>query len=146
MIERRNIEILLVEDSPADVRLTREAFKAVEIQHTLRVVHDGESALEFLRNASCPRPDIVLLDLNLPGISGHEVLAEIRRDPELTMTPVCILSTSSAESDVLDAYRAHTNCYVVKPIDLTEFRRVLQQIESFWSSVAKIPPRTRATQ
>ena len=135
------IDILLVEDSPSDVRLTREAFKANEIQHVLHVVHDGESALEFLRTSTNPRPDLILLDLNLPGMSGHEVLEQIRADEDLTTLPVCILSTSSADADVVEAYRNHTNCYVAKPLELPDFRRVLQHIETFWSKVALVPPR-----
>lgn len=134
------IQILLVEDNPADVRLTREVFKQAKLANALSVAEDGETALEMLRAPDKhPRPDLILLDLNLPGIDGRELLQEIKRDPALLAIPVCILTTSRAEQDVLTAYQHHTNCYIVKPVDLNQFVRVVQQIEDFWFSIVRLP-------
>jgi CheY-like chemotaxis protein len=133
------IEILLVEDNPADVRLTVEVFKQAKLRNTLHVAHDGETALAMLRAPEGRRPDLILLDLNLPGIDGREVLKEVKTDPALLSIPVCILTTSRAESDVLNAYQRHTNCYIVKPVDLNQFISVVQQIQEFWFSVVKLP-------
>jgi CheY-like chemotaxis protein len=135
----RAIEILLVEDNPADIRLTTEIFKQAKLRNTLHVAEDGETALAMLRDPTLPRPDLVLLDLNLPGIDGREVLLEIKSDPALRSIPVCVLTTSQAEQDILTAYHRHTNCYIVKPVDLNQFIRVVQQIEDFWFSVVKLP-------
>jgi len=134
------IQILLVEDNPADVRLTREVFKQAKLANSLSVAEDGETALAMLRAPDQhPRPHLILLDLNLPGIDGRELLQEIKGDPALRAIPVCILTTSRAEQDVLAAYEHHTNCYIVKPVDLNQFGRVVQQIEDFWFSIVRLP-------
>jgi chemotaxis family two-component system response regulator Rcp1 len=134
------IEVLLVDDSPADVRLTLEALSEAKIRNTVHVVYDGESALEFLRKPGQRRPDLILLDLNLPGLDGREVLAEIKGDPELAIIPVVILTTSRAEEDIVRTYRLHANCYVTKPVDLNQFIRVVQSIEDFWFQVVRLAP------
>ena len=137
------IEILLVEDNPADVRLTREALKEGIIVNNLSVVHDGVDAMAFLRRqgkyALAPRPDIVLLDLNLPKKDGREVLAELKEDPNLRRIPVVVLTTSKAEQDILKAYDLHANCYVTKPVDLDEFMLLVRSIEEFWLAVVRLP-------
>jgi chemotaxis family two-component system response regulator Rcp1 len=137
------IEILLVEDSPADVDLTREALDDAKLHNNLHVVTDGVEALEFLRRegsyADAPRPDLVLLDLNLPKKDGREVLAEIKADPILRRIPVVILTTSQAEQDILKSYDLHANCYVTKPVDLDQFVTVVRSIENFWLVIAKLP-------
>lgn len=133
------IEILLVDDSEADVRLTQEALKEAKVRNRIHVAYDGESALEFLRRPGQRRPDLILLDLNLPGLDGREVLAEIKSDPELAVIPVVILTTSRAEEDILRTYRLHANCYITKPVDLNQFIRVVQSIEDFWFSVVRLP-------
>jgi CheY-like chemotaxis protein len=132
------IEILLVDDSPADVRLTIEALKEAKVRNQIHVAEDGESALEFLRTPGRRRPDLIFLDLNLPGIDGREVLEEIKSDPELAIIPVVILTTSRAEEDVLRTYRLHANCFITKPVDLQQFIRVVQSIENFWFSVVRL--------
>lgn len=132
------IEILLVDDSPADVRLTIEALKEAKVRNQIHVAVDGEAALEFLRTPGQRRPDLIFLDLNLPGIDGREVLAEIKSDPELAIIPVVILTTSRAEEDVLRTYQLHANCYITKPVDLPQFIRVVQSIEDFWFSVVRL--------
>jgi CheY-like chemotaxis protein len=131
--------ILLVEDNPADARLTIEAFQRADAQLQVEVCEDGESALARLRDPSVPLPQLVLLDLNLPGIDGREVLETIKADPALRRVPVCILTTSRADEDVERAYGQHTNAYVVKPVDLNAFRAAIQQIERFWFSTAQLP-------
>jgi chemotaxis family two-component system response regulator Rcp1 len=133
------IEILLVEDNPADVRLTVEVFKQAKLRNTLHVAEDGETALAMLRDPARSRPDLILLDLNLPGMDGREVLEDIKTDPALRSIPVCILTTSRAEHDILSAYQHHTNCYIVKPVDLNQFISVVQQIQDFWFAVVKLP-------
>lgn len=133
------IEILLVEDSPADARLTREALTEARILNRLHVVETGEDALDYLRNG--PRlPDLILLDLNLPGIDGREVLREIKSDSELSIIPVVVLTTSSSDQDALEAYKLHANCYITKPVDLDQFIRVVTTIQEFWVSIVKLPP------
>jgi chemotaxis family two-component system response regulator Rcp1 len=132
------IDILLVDDSPADVRLTIEALKEGKIRNQIHVAEDGESALEFLRTPGRRRPDLIFLDLNLPGIDGREVLTEIKSDPELAIIPVVVLTTSRAEEDVLRTYRLHANCYITKPVDFHQFIRVVQSIEDFWFSVVRL--------
>ena len=132
------IEILLVDDSEADVRLTIEALKEVKVRNRIHVAYDGESAMEFLRNPAQRRPDLILLDLNLPGMDGREVLAEIKGDPDLSIIPVVILTTSQAEEDILRTYRLHANCYISKPVDLQQFIRVVQSIEDFWFTIVKL--------
>ena len=136
------IEILLVEDNPADARLTAEVFKQAKLRNVLHVAEDGETALAMLRDPARRRPDLILLDLNLPGIDGREVLLELKSDPELFAIPVCVLTTSRAEQDILTAYHRHTNCYIVKPVDLNQFIHVVQQIEDFWFAVVKLPGAT----
>ena len=137
------IEILLVEDSPADVLITREAFQEARLSNNLHVVEDGVRAMEFLLQkeefASSPRPDLILLDLNLPRKNGREVLGEIKDDPELRVIPVIVLTTSHAEQDVLDAYGMHANCYIVKPIGFENFVQAVQSIQRFWFSVVTLP-------
>lgn len=133
------IRILLVEDNPADSRLTVEVFKQARIANVLEIAEDGETALAMLRDPGHPRPELVLLDLNLPGIDGREVLLELKSDPDLLSIPVCILTTSQAEKDVMMAYERHTNCYIVKPVDLHQFVNVVQQIEEFWFSIVRLP-------
>lgn len=141
--EVRVIEILLVEDNPADVRLTREAFKEGRIDNRLNVAKDGVEALEYLqrrgRYAGATRPDMILLDLNLPKKDGREVLAEIKVDEQLCGIPVVILSTSQNEDDVRSSYDLHANCYISKPVDLDQFISVVHSIEKFWLEVAQLP-------
>ena len=137
------IEILLVEDSPGDVRLTREAFKDARVLVNLQVAGDGEEAMAFLKRegkySSKPRPDIILLDLNLPKKDGRVVLAEIKEDPKLQTIPVVILTTSASEADVLKSYSLHANCYITKPVDLDGFLKVVKSIDGFWLSVVRLP-------
>ncbi len=137
------VEILLVEDNPGDVRLTQEALKEAKVRNNLYVVGDGEKALAFLHQEGefkdAPRPDIILLDLNLPKKNGQEVLAEIKSDPSLRRIPVVILTTSKAEEDILRSYDLHANCYITKPVDFEQFIKVVQSIEEFWLTVVKLP-------
>jgi len=138
------IEILLVEDSPGDADLTREALEGGKLHNTLHVVADGEAAMDFLRkrgqHARAPRPDLILLDLNLPKKDGREVLAEIKADEDLKRIPVVILTTSKAEEDILRTYNLHANCYITKPIDLSQFIKVVRSVEEFWLSIVQLPP------
>jgi CheY-like chemotaxis protein len=140
----RYIEILLVEDSPADILLTREAFEHNKIVNAIHVVEDGIQAIDFLYKrgayASAPRPDLILLDLNLPRKNGREVLAEIKADPDLRSIPIVVLTTSSADEDILRAYDLNANCYVVKPVGFDNFMQVIQSIRHFWFSVVTLPP------
>ena len=142
--ENRPVEILLVEDNPGDERLTREALKEGKVYSNLHWVKDGVEAMEFLRrqgkHASAPRPDIILLDLNLPKKDGREVLQDIKNDPELKRIPVVVLTTSKAEEDVLRTYDLHANCYVTKPVDLEKFIVVVKSIDVFWLTVVTLPP------
>jgi two-component system, chemotaxis family, response regulator Rcp1 len=145
MVERNGpIEILLVEDNPGDVRLTKEALKEGKVYSNLHTVKDGVEAMEFLRRegkySSVPRPDIILLDLNLPKKDGREVLQEIKSDERLRRIPVVVLTTSKAEEDVLRTYDLHANCYVTKPVDLEKFMVVVKTIDSFWLTVVTLPP------
>jgi CheY-like chemotaxis protein len=137
------IQVLLVEDSPGDVRLTREAFKDAKVYITLHVASDGEKAMAFLKRegeyANAPRPDLILLDLNLPKKDGREVLDEIKGSPTLKSIPVVILTTSSSETDILRSYQLHANCYITKPVALDGFLKVVKSIDSFWLSVVKLP-------
>jgi two-component system, chemotaxis family, response regulator Rcp1 len=139
------VQILLVEDNPADVRLTREAFRECKIQAVLSVVKDGVEAISCLRRqgrySDAPRPDLILLDLNLPRKNGREVLAEIKSDQDFKRIPVVILTTSSSETDIVASYNLHANAYVVKPTDMEKFGQVLQGIDRFWFSVAHLSPR-----
>jgi CheY-like chemotaxis protein len=137
------IEILLVEDSPGDVRLTQEALRDAKIQNNLQVVTDGEEAIAFLRRTGSytevPRPDLILLDLNLPKKDGREILAEIKADASLKTIPVVILTTSESEADILQSYQLHANCYITKPADLEGFMKIVRSIEGFWLSIVKFP-------
>jgi chemotaxis family two-component system response regulator Rcp1 len=137
------LEVLLVEDSPGDVRLTREAFKDAKVHIHLRVASDGAEAMAFLKregeHANAPRPDLILLDLNLPKKDGREVLAEIKENPALRSIPVVILTTSASESDILRSYELHANCYITKPVGLDGFLEVVRSIDNFWLSVVKLP-------
>jgi chemotaxis family two-component system response regulator Rcp1 len=137
------IEVLLVEDSPGDVRLTREALKDAKVHISLHVAADGIEAMAFLERTGsfvdAPRPDLILLDLNLPRKDGREVLKEIKESPALRSIPVVILTTSSSEADVLQSYELHANCYISKPVDLDGFLKVVQSIDNFWLSVVKLP-------
>lgn len=139
------VEILLVEDSAADVELTIEALQEAKIANRLNVVDDGTKALAFLRRQgeyqNVPRPDLILLDLNLPKKDGRQVLVEIKDDPALRTIPVVVLTTSRAEEDVLRAYSLHANCYITKPVDLDQFLRVIHSIEEFWLGIVRLPPR-----
>jgi two-component system, chemotaxis family, response regulator Rcp1 len=139
------IEILLVEDNPGDVDLTKEALQDAKIRNRLHVVDDGAKAVDFLYKrgeyVDAPRPDIVLLDLNLPKKDGRQVLEEIKADPELAEIPVVILTTSQAEEDILRSYQLHANCYITKPVDFKQFMHVVKAIEDFWLTVVKLPKR-----
>jgi chemotaxis family two-component system response regulator Rcp1 len=139
----RPIEILLVEDSPSDTDLTMEALGAGKVSNRLSIVEDGVKAMEFLRRqgryADAPRPDLILLDLNLPRKDGREVLAEVKADASLRHIPVVVLTTSQAEQDVLRAYSLHANCYVTKPVDFRQFIEVIRGIEDFWLTIVKLP-------
>lgn len=137
------IHVLLVEDDPGDVLITREAFAENKVRNNLSVVNDGVKALQFLRReaeyADVPRPDLILLDLNLPRMDGHEVLAHIKSDADLQRIPVVVLTTSDAEEDVLRSYDLHANAYVTKPVDFERFLGVVRQIDDFFVSVVKLP-------
>jgi two-component system, chemotaxis family, response regulator Rcp1 len=142
------IEVLLVEDSPGDVRLTREAFKDAKVHINLHVASDGTEAMAFLgrqgEQANVPRPDLILLDLNLPKKDGREVLEEIKESPALKSIPVVILTTSVSEADILRSYRLHANCYITKPVGLNGFLEVIESIDSFGLSVVKLPREDRS--
>jgi len=141
----RPIEILLVEDNPGDVRLTKEVLKEGKVMNVLNTVENGEEALAYLRRqgayAQTTRPDLILLDLNLPRKSGQEVLAEIKDDPDLKRIPVVILTVSEAEQDIIKSYNLHANCYITKPVNLEQFMEVIKTIEDFWLTVVMLPPR-----
>lgn len=143
MTDVQPIEILLVEDNAADVRLTKEALKEGKVSNNLTVARDGEEALEILRKkgayAGAARPDLILLDLNLPRKDGREVLATLKADPSLKHIPVVVLTTSSAEVDILKSYQLHANCYITKPVDLEQFVSVIRSIDEFWLTVVKLP-------
>jgi two-component system, chemotaxis family, response regulator Rcp1 len=142
--DRKLVEILLVEDNPGDVRLTKEALRDSKLRNRLIVAEDGVEALAVLRKegryVSTATPDLILLDLNLPRKSGREVLAEIKADPILRHIPVVVLTTSSADKDIIDVYDLQANCYVVKPVGLNEFITIVRSIEDFWLSIVKLPP------
>jgi chemotaxis family two-component system response regulator Rcp1 len=138
------VEILLIEDNPGDVRLTMEALKEGKVTNHLNVVGDGEDALALLRRegqfSDSPRPALILLDLNLPGKSGREVLAEIKSDESLRRIPVVVLTTSKTKQDILASYDLHANCYITKPVHLEQFLKAVKSIEDFWLSLVKLPP------
>lgn len=139
------IDILLVEDNPGDVRLAREALKESKVRNNIYVVEDGVEAMAFLRRKekyrNMPRPDLILLDLNLPRKSGREVLAEVKSDEGLKRIPVVILTVSKDEEDILKAYDLHCNCYITKPIDFGQFMKITRMIEEFWLEIVKLPPK-----
>lgn len=139
------IEVLLVEDDPGDELMTREAFEDNKIRNTLHVVRDGQEALDFLyrrgEHTEAPRPDLILLDLNLPKYDGRQVLEQIKQDPELSLIPVVVLTTSSAEEDILRSYKLHANAYVTKPVDLDQFIAAVRQIDEFFVTVVRLPGR-----
>ncbi len=139
----RSVKILLVEDNPGDARLTIEAMREAKVHNQMHVVEDGVEAMQFLRRqgryGDAPRPDLILLDLNLPKKDGREVLAEVKADPALKRIPVVVLTTSRAEEDVLRAYDLHANCYVTKPVDLAQFMKIVAQIDEFWVNVVTLP-------
>ena len=139
----RTIDILLVEDSLGDVRLTQETLRDAKVQNTLHIASDGMEATNFLwrrgKYANVPRPDLILLDLNLPKKSGREVLEEIKLDPSLKSIPVVVLTTSAAEEDIRRSYELHANCYITKPVDLDQFLKVVRTIDNFWLAIVKLP-------
>ena len=141
--DRSAVQILLVEDSPGDVNLTREALRGARIRNQLHVVGDGEEALDFLHrrgeHADAPRPDLVLLDLNLPRKDGRAVLEEVKSDPELLTIPVIVLTTSAAHEDVARAYAHHANCFITKPVDFGDFLAAIRQLEGFWLEIVRLP-------
>ena len=142
-VDSHPIDILMVEDNPGDIRLTQEALRENKMNNTLHVVKDGVEAMAFLRReetyADARRPDLILLDLNLPKKDGREVLREIKADKELGRIPVVILTTSQAEEDIIKTYDLHANCYISKPVDLEQFTQVVQSIEFFWLTIVKLP-------
>lgn len=139
-----SLEVLLVEDDPGDIVIAEEALRAGKVASTLHVVNDGVQALQFLRregeHASAPKPDLILLDLNLPRMGGHEVLEHVKSDPELRRIPIVVLTTSSAGEDIVRSYDLYANAYVSKPVDFDDFADVVKQIDEFFASVAKLPP------
>jgi len=139
----REVRILFVEDNEGDIVLTTEAMKEARISNHVTVVRDGEEALLFLlrkgKYAEAERPDLILLDINLPKIDGKEVLARIKNDPHLMTIPVVILTTSDSEKDIMDSYHNHANCYITKPVDFTKFMDVVHTIKDFWISIVQLP-------
>lgn len=145
MENRPFIQILLVEDGQGDAFLVTEALHAAKAPSRVTVVRDGEEALDFVHRTgkytSAPRPDVILLDLNMPGKSGHEVLAEIKADPDLRQIPVIVLTSSTADEDVIRAYDLHANCYITKPVDFADLTAVIASIAEFWAKIAVLPPK-----
>ena len=143
MPEYRPIEILLVEDNPGDVRLIREGLKDAKVLNRISVVGDGVKALAFLRRegkySDAPRPDLILLDLNLPKMNGREVLSVIKQDEELHNIPVVVVTSSAADQDIVESYNLHANCYVTKPVDLEQFFSIVKAIRDFWLVIVKLP-------
>ncbi|MDB5687457.1 MAG: response regulator receiver protein [Rhizorhabdus sp.] len=139
----KSVDILLIEDNPGDALLVRESMRDAKLDNRLHHVSDGDEALRFLRRTdehhAAPRPDLILLDLNLPGMSGREVLSAIKNDPDFGVIPVVIMTSSSAESDIVESYELHANCYVTKPLDLDQFMHVVQSVEMFWLTIVKLP-------
>ena len=141
--ETKPIEILLVEDSPSDATLTIEALERGKVANKLNLVEDGEEAIAYLRRqgkfAKAVRPDLIMLDLNLPKKDGREVLAEIKNDPDLKIIPIIVLTTSHSDKDILQSYRLNANCYITKPVDFAHFIEVVKSIEQFWLTVVTLP-------
>ena len=144
-VQGKVIDILLVEDNPGDVRLAQEALKESKVRNKLFVVEDGVEAMAFLRqqgkHAGAPRPDLILLDLNLPRKSGREVLAEVKTDENLKRIPVVVLTVSKAEEDIIRCYNHYANCYITKPLDFNQFMEVTKSIEEFWLTIVRLPPK-----
>jgi CheY-like chemotaxis protein len=144
-MDDREVQILLVEDNPADVRLTVEALRVAKVANQLHVVDDGETAIAYLRQrepyCDASRPDIVLLDLNLPRLDGRDVLADIKSDPDLASIPILVLTSSAAEEDIARSYELHANCFISKPVDFTEFMEAVRSLEGFWLKIVKLPRR-----
>ena len=144
-IEAMTVDILLVEDNPGDVRLTKEALKDAKVLNEIYVARDGVEAMEFLHHegsfANVPTPDLILLDLNLPRKDGREVLAEIKKDPKLKHIPVVVLTTSKADEDIIKTYNLHANAYITKPVDLNRFVEIMHSLEEFWLTIVKLPPK-----
>lgn len=144
-MKNREIEVLLVDDNESDVRLTIEALKESKVSNRLHVAEDGEDAMEFLRKTGrhkdAVRPDLILLDINMPRKNGMEVLVDLKNDEDLKTIPVVMLTTSQAEQDVLKSYKLHANCYITKPVDLEQFMTVVQAVDHFWFSVVTLPPK-----
>jgi two-component system, chemotaxis family, response regulator Rcp1 len=140
------VEILLVEDNPGDALLTRQCLDTSKVRNNLYVAENGIEAMAFLhrqgRYRSVPRPDVILLDLNLPGKDGREVLAEVKNDPDLKSIPIIIFTSSDADEDILRSYNAHANCYITKPVDFRQFHKVVVSIEQFWSMIVRLPRRS----
>ena len=145
----RPVEILLVEDNPADVEITRQGFRKGKIANNLHIAMDAEEAMAFLRregsSSNAPRPDLILLDLNLPGRDGRELLSDIKSDKDLGEIPVVILTTSNAESDIRQSYKLHANAFMTKPVDFTQFVEMVQSISSYWFSLVLLPPKEDKT-
>jgi two-component system, chemotaxis family, response regulator Rcp1 len=144
-IENRPIDILLVEDNPGDVRLTREALKDAKVLNEIHVARDGVEAMQFVHREgsfkNAPMPDLILLDLNLPRKDGREVLADIKQDPKLCHIPVVVLTTSKADEDIVKTYNLHANAYITKPVDLNRFVEIMHSLEEFWFTIVKLPPK-----
>jgi len=143
--ETRPVDILLVEDNPGDVRLTKEALKDAKVLNEIYVARDGVEAMHFVHRegsfANAPMPDLILLDLNLPRKDGREVLAEIKKDPKLQHIPVVVLTTSKADEDIIKTYNLHANAYITKPVDLNRFVEIMHALEQFWFTIVKLPPK-----
>ena len=143
--ETRPVDILLVEDNPGDVRLTKEALKDAKVLNEIYVARDGVEAMQFVHRegsfANAPMPDLILLDLNLPRKDGREVLAEIKKDPKLQHIPVVVLTTSKADEDIIKTYNLHANAYITKPVDLNRFVEIMHALEEFWFTIVKLPPK-----
>jgi CheY-like chemotaxis protein len=144
-IDAMTADILLVEDNPGDVRLTKEALKDAKVLNEIYVAKDGIEAMEFLNKkgsfTKAPTPDLILLDLNLPRKDGREVLAEVKKDPKLKHIPVVILTTSKADEDIIKTYNLHANAYITKPVDLNRFVEIMHALEEFWFTIVKLPPK-----
>jgi chemotaxis family two-component system response regulator Rcp1 len=144
-IENRPIDILLVDDNPGDVRLTREALKDAKVLNEIHVARDGVEAMQFVHREgsfkNAPMPDLILLDLNLPRKDGREVLADIKQDPKLCHIPIVVLTTSKAEEDIVKTYNLHANAYITKPVDLNRFVEIMHTLEEFWFTIVKLPPK-----